>query len=261
MKEEVKKYAITEIITTGLNFKLDRIIHISTFIIENREIKHHLTTYINPERNLEVEIIRSTGIRNDNIKFSPKFYEKAKDLVTLWQDCVIVSSNIRLTYAFLKKEFESLGFPFNMNHISYPNYSYELVKNSRVEEKARILASNFLEQQLEQINKKKDFTPRAFLEKEIKLIPNDCGIYLLKNQNGSIIYVGKAIKIRTRLRQHFRNLNNKGFKIHQMEAIIRLMSSDISKMIRHHFNFSQQEKHHKDIPLKDLKLENLPYPF
>ena len=232
------KYAITEIITTGLNFKLDRIIHISTFIIEDNEIKRHLTSYINPERTLEPEFIRSTGIVNDNIKFSPKFYEKAKELITLWDNAILVSSNPRLTFTFLKSEFKALGFPFNMNHNSFYQYADKTELDlERIEDKARVLSKIFLDKG-NHTRQKKDYTPRAYLEKELKLMPNECGIYILKNENGSIIYVGKAIKIRTRLRQHFRNLNNKGFKIHRMVSAIdyKITKSELFALLleQHH---------------------------
>ena len=231
------KYAITEIITTGLNFKIDRIIHISSFVVENNEIKKHLTSYINPERTLEPEYIRSTGIANDNIKFSPKFYEKAKDLIQLWDGCHIISSNPRLSLTFLKSEFKSLGFDFDHNIGSYSEFvDAQFPEVQRIEDKARLLTSHFLEFGRKGSHKK-DFTPRAFLEKEIKLMPNECGIYILKNENGTIIYVGKANKIRTRLRQHFRNLNHKGFKIHRMVAAIDYQITDselFALLLEHH---------------------------
>ncbi|MEE9372372.1 MAG: exonuclease domain-containing protein [Saprospiraceae bacterium] len=233
------KYAITEIITTGLNFKLDRIIHLSSFVVKNGEIIAHLTTYINPERTLGYEFIKSTGILNDNIKFSPKFYEKAKDILTIWEGSILLSSNARLTTSFLKKEFKSLGFEFNMKHDQIPDsIANDTVENGRIEERAYAYTSAFLN--LESYGEKhtNDFTPRALLLKEINLISNECGIYLLKNKNGTIIYVGKAIKIRTRLKQHFRNLSNKGYKIHRMVAAVDhiLIRSELMALLleQHH---------------------------
>ena len=215
------KYAITEIITSGLNFKVDRIIHISSFVVDQNEIKSHITTYINPERTLDPDYIKSTGIVNDNIKFSPKFYEKAKSLIQLWSGCNILSVSPRITLTFLKKEFKSLGFDFSQNIGQYSDLvNPEYPQIDLIEDKARILTNYFLEFGTDTPITKKDFTPRAFLEKEIKLMPNECGIYILKNENGTVIYIGKAIKIRTRLRQHFRNLNSKGFKIHRMVSAI-----------------------------------------
>ena len=40
------------------------------------------------------------------------------------------------------------------------------------------------------------------LERQILKVPNDPGIYLFKDTNKNILYVGKAVKLRTRLRYY-----------------------------------------------------------
>ena len=43
---------------------------------------------------------------------------------------------------------------------------------------------------------------------KLKDIPQNPGVYLMKNAAGDIIYVGKAINLRNRLRQYFQNSKN-----------------------------------------------------
>ena len=56
-------------------------------------------------------------------------------------------------------------------------------------------------------------------EREEK-IPFDPGVYLMKDENGKIIYVGKAKSLRKRVRQYF-NKTNKTIRIQNMVSKIR----------------------------------------
>ncbi|UCH12603.1 MAG: excinuclease ABC subunit UvrC [Candidatus Omnitrophota bacterium] len=42
------------------------------------------------------------------------------------------------------------------------------------------------------------------IKEKIKKAPDSCGVYLIKNADGDIIYVGKAVSVKKRLRSHFR---------------------------------------------------------
>ena len=54
----------------------------------------------------------------------------------------------------------------------------------------------------------------------VKKIPFDPGIYMMKDENGEIIYVGKAISLRKRVRQYFQK-NNKTARIEKMASLVR----------------------------------------
>ena len=53
----------------------------------------------------------------------------------------------------------------------------------------------------------------------VKKIPYEPGIYMMKDEKGEIIYVGKAISLRKRVRQYFRK-NNKTKRIENMVSLI-----------------------------------------
>jgi len=42
------------------------------------------------------------------------------------------------------------------------------------------------------------------IEEKLKTLPDNPGVYLMKNSNGKIIYVGKAVVLKNRVRQYFR---------------------------------------------------------
>ena len=54
----------------------------------------------------------------------------------------------------------------------------------------------------------------------VKKIPFEPGIYMMKDEKGEIIYVGKAISLRKRVRQYFQK-NNKTARIEKMASLVR----------------------------------------
>ncbi len=57
------------------------------------------------------------------------------------------------------------------------------------------------------------------IEEELKKLPNKPGVYLMHDKYDNIIYVGKAIILRNRVRQYFRK-NNKTARIEKMVSLI-----------------------------------------
>lgn len=54
------------------------------------------------------------------------------------------------------------------------------------------------------------------IEEELKKLPGKPGVYLMHDEKDEIIYVGKAISLKNRVRQYFQTSRNKGAKIEQM---------------------------------------------
>ena len=54
------------------------------------------------------------------------------------------------------------------------------------------------------------------IEEELKKLPSKPGVYLMHDEKDDIIYVGKAISLKNRVRQYFQASRNKGVKIEQM---------------------------------------------
>ena len=54
------------------------------------------------------------------------------------------------------------------------------------------------------------------IEEELKKLPAKPGVYLMHDEKDDIIYVGKAISLKNRVRQYFQASRNKGAKIDQM---------------------------------------------
>lgn len=54
------------------------------------------------------------------------------------------------------------------------------------------------------------------IEEELKKLPAKPGVYIMHGESDEIIYVGKAVSLKNRVRQYFQSSRNKGSKIEQM---------------------------------------------
>lgn len=54
------------------------------------------------------------------------------------------------------------------------------------------------------------------IQEELKKLPGKPGVYIMHGEKDEIIYVGKAISLKNRVRQYFQSSRNKGVKIEQM---------------------------------------------
>ena len=59
------------------------------------------------------------------------------------------------------------------------------------------------------------------IEEELKKLPGRPGVYIMHDEHDDIIYVGKAISLKNRVRQYFQSSRNKSAKILQMVERIR----------------------------------------
>ncbi len=57
------------------------------------------------------------------------------------------------------------------------------------------------------------------IEEELKKLPEKPGVYLMKDKDDTVIYVGKAVILKNRVRQYFRK-NNKTARIEKMVSLI-----------------------------------------
>ena len=59
------------------------------------------------------------------------------------------------------------------------------------------------------------------IQEELKKLPGRPGVYIMHDEKDHIIYVGKAVSLKNRVRQYFQTSRNKGVKIEQMVTHIR----------------------------------------
>lgn len=62
--------------------------------------------------------------------------------------------------------------------------------------------------------------PNDYIKNLVSNLPKNPGVYQMKDENGNVIYVGKAICLKNRVRQYFQK-NNKSKRIENMVKLIR----------------------------------------
>ncbi|MGE5581182.1 MAG: excinuclease ABC subunit UvrC [Bacillota bacterium] len=92
---------------------------------------------------------------------------------------------------------------------------------------------------------------------DLKILPDRPGVYLMKDQNGQIIYVGKAISLRNRVRSYFQSSRNLSPRIQSMvKQIDRLeyitTNSEVEALVLE-CNFIKEQHPKYNIRLRDDK--------
>lgn len=94
-------------------------------------------------------------------------------------------------------------------------------------------------------------------EEALKNLPDNPGVYIMKNSNGEIIYIGKAVSLKNRVRQYFQNSKNHSPKVIAMVSHIAefeyiLTDSEIEALILE-CNLIKKHRPRYNILLKDDK--------
>ncbi len=97
----------------------------------------------------------------------------------------------------------------------------------------------------------------ARLDGILSTLPDKPGCYLMKNENGDIIYVGKAINLKNRVRSYFQKMASHNYKTRQLVKAIRdidwiVVGSELEALILE-LNLIKQHRPFYNVKLKDDK--------
>jgi DNA polymerase-3 subunit epsilon len=241
------KYAVVDIETNGGV----KITEISIFIFDGEQIVDEYTTLVNPECVIPIYITTLTGITDYMVKDAPKFYEVAKKIFKITEDCVFVAHNVNFDYTIIAKEFKELGLSFKLKKLCTIRLSRKLLPGRKsyslgklcVSENIPLVgrhrargdaeATTILFERLCKLDngtvfasfldpKSKEGTLPPLLPKEVfDRLPEKEGVYYFKNEDKKIIYIGKANNIKQRVLSHFYDKKKK-------EVSMCLSTADIS---------------------------------
>ena len=180
------------------------------------------------------------------LRSAPKFYEVAKRIVEITEDCILVAHNARFDYRILTTEFKRLGFNFERENLctvelskklipDLPSYSLgKLVRSLGIPVSDRHRAAGdatatvklfkmLLDKDVEKtiIKAAIRLDPKHQMEPKlidiISKLPSVTGVYYIHKADGEIIYIGKSKNIKSRINQHFTGQTPKSKKI-QLEV-------------------------------------------
>ena len=122
-------YAILDIETTGGKFNEEGITEIAIYRHNGLEITDQFISLVNPEREIQPFVQKLTGINSKMLFSAPRFFEVAKRIIDITEDCLIVAHNADFDYRILRTEFKRLGYNFEKNSICTVSLSQELLSN------------------------------------------------------------------------------------------------------------------------------------
>ena len=222
-----------DIETTGGSHICDRITEIALIKIEDGELNTTWETLINPCTPIARNITGLTGISNEMVKDAPKFEEIAGDLYSHLEGMVMTAHNSRFDYGFLKAEYKRMGGTLKLRTLCtvklsralYPHvegHSLDaIMQRFGLTTKARHrgmgdvqLMLDFLEAAkcdlgsiivLNAINLqlKGPTLPVGIDDGFLNDIKDVPGVYLFYDDTDLPLYIGKSIKLRSRVLNHF----------------------------------------------------------
>lgn len=228
-------FAIVDTETTGMSATYGQIIEIGILRVENGEVVKTFNSLIKPGRPISHTIMGITGITNEELEDAPTFEDVAEEVFDLLDEAILVAHNARFDYSFIKAEFARLEQRYTaktlctvkLSRRMFPEQAYHnldsVIEAHNLTCKARHRAfddAEVLWQFFNAIEKKhgeevlttaingalKRHTLPSHLDPDlIKSIPNTPGVYIFYNAEGDVLYVGKSIKMRTRVLSHFSN--------------------------------------------------------
>ncbi len=110
-------YAIIDIETTGGNPRRDKITEIAVFVHNGKQVIDKYQSLVNPERKIPPFITQMTGISDEMVRYAPKFYEIARDIVEITENKIFVAHNVNFDYSFIAQEYRRLGYEYNREKI------------------------------------------------------------------------------------------------------------------------------------------------
>ena len=120
-------YAILDIETTGGKFNEEGITEIAIYKFDGHKVVDQFISLVNPEREIQPFVVNLTGINSNMLKNAPKFYEVAKRIVEITEDCIIVAHNSQFDYRILRTEFKRLGFEYKRKTLCTVELSQQLI--------------------------------------------------------------------------------------------------------------------------------------
>ncbi|VVE37422.1 Excinuclease cho [Pandoraea eparura] len=218
--------------TTGGNALDDRITEIGVVEVGPHGVEQW-STLLDPAEPIPPFIQQLTGITNEMVRGQPSFETLAHGLAERLQGKLFVAHNARFDYGFLKNEFRRAGVVFQadvlctvrLSRLLFPSAArhgldaliarFGLAPLGRHRALAdadllwqfwqklhTIYAPDLIGQAVQRVTKRSSQPPQL-PDDAVDALPNRPGVYLFYGEGDTLLYVGKSVDIRARVRSHF----------------------------------------------------------
>jgi len=258
-------YAVLDIETTGGRYNEEAITEIAIHRFDGDQVVDTFVSLINPEREIQPFVVQLTGINNKMLRNAPKFYEVAKRVIEITNDCILVAHNAGFDYRVLRNEFQRLGYPFDVPTLCTVELSQKLMPgletyslgklcrsigipvSDRHRANGDALAALKLFEVLLQKDAQKMIVKNTIREgnkrdlssrllKIVEALPDRAGLFYFHRYNGDILYIGKGRNIRKTVNQIFLRTSRRARSlIKEMESVrYEITGSELVAQLKFH---------------------------
>jgi DNA polymerase-3 subunit epsilon len=218
--------------TTGGNALDDRITEIGVVEVGPHGVEQW-STLLDPAEPIPPFIQRLTGITNEMVRGQPSFGTLAEGLAERLHGKLFVAHNARFDYGFLKNEFKRAGIAFQADVLCTVRLSRLLFPSAARHGLDALIArfgltplgrhraladADLLWQFWQKIHTfyppdligravqrvtKRSSQPPQLPDEAIDALPDGPGVYLFYGEGDTLLYVGKSVDVRARVRAHF----------------------------------------------------------
>lgn len=233
-------FVIVDLETTGGSATFDRVLEVAAIRVQGGVVQDRLDRLVQPGVPIPPFVTRLTGIDAALVRGRPPFEVLLPDLQRLFDGAVVVAHNASFDCGFLANAFAraqlawqperlctlrlarrlvpglhsykldslcaALGFPFVQRHRAGPDAEATLqlllhLFQSAAERGIGTLAELLHLQRQPIVHHRRR---GSVDEAQVASLPTGPGVYLLKDARGQVLYVGKSVNVRQRVRTHLR---------------------------------------------------------
>lgn len=287
-------FTVVDIETTGGKPLFHQIIEIGIVKIEKGEITDTFETFVNPGHPIPPDITMITGITDNDVEYAPIFPDVVDKIMPYLNQGIFVAHNVGFDYGFVQKSLYRAGVDWHapklctvqlsrklLPHLPRHNldalakyFHINIERRHRALDDARatgialtkmcqILVDNGINalSAITRLTKRHESDKYQHLKPTIDALPYTPGVYLMKNKQDQIIYIGKSKCLHKRVRSYFYEQQDKSKKLERLVAEVKSIEhictgSELSALLLE----SQKIKEH--LPIFNKLIRNYKaYPF
>ena len=233
-------FVVVDLETTGGSAHYDRVMEVAAIRIENGVVQDRFERLVEPGMPIPPFVTRITGINSALVRGKPSFDSVLPELRRLFDGAVVVAHNASFDCNFLSNAFGRAGLPWQGDRLCTLRLARRLIPglhSYRLDSLCAFLGFTFVQrhragpdaeatlsllQHLLETAVGRGIDSLASLlrvqtqpvthkrrkgrvdESQVASLPTTPGVYLLKDLHGQVVYVGKSVNVRQRVRTHLR---------------------------------------------------------
>ncbi|MCA1647811.1 MAG: GIY-YIG nuclease family protein [Chloroflexi bacterium] len=233
-------FVVVDLETTGGSATYDRVMEVAAIRFEGGVIRERIDRLVEPGVPIPPFVTRITGINAALVRGRQSFESLLPDLRRLFEGAVVVAHNASFDCNFLTNSFKRAGLPADFERLCTLRLARRLIPglhSYRLDSLCAFLGFTFVQrhragpdaeatlsllQHLIETATNRGIDSLTSLlriqqqpvthkrrkgsvdEAQVISLPTGPGVYLLKDLHGQVVYVGKSVNVRQRVRTHLR---------------------------------------------------------